>query len=191
MRKKINIKRPKGFKKEYMEHVSDETTGVVLCKKTIQEELFYDPKTSIQLTQANLANKKQRKTFHTESEEFDKSKFVKKYKKQIRLKDLNKIFNDKIQKRPYFIPETLYQKVENAIKTEFYSQYISTDLRKQRAYKNKLEQALYFCIAVLYYNKNKTSEIQEKTWEYRKKHKELPDRVLNRIRYDWDVKLRM
>jgi hypothetical protein len=155
--------------------------------KVVHEEVFFTPDEAFEATRARLSNISQQKKFHKDSESFDPSKFTRKYAKQIRLKDLTDYFKDKVQIQPYFLPESLYNKVEKMVQTEYFAEWQSTDKRKNRAYQTKLDQALYFCIAVLYFNAEKTWLIKEKEYEYKNKKKAVPKSVLNRIQYECDV----
>lgn len=112
------------------------------------------------------------KVFHKKSSEFDKKRFARKYEKQLRISELTKIFNDKCHKLKYELPSKLINKIEQIIQLEYFNEFTSADKRKYNVYKNKLEQALYICIAIHKYNVEKLNE----------------DELTPEIHYEYDVK---
>lgn len=158
--------------------------GDFWVKRLIQEEVFYSPEKAMQLTQERV-NTKRIKYYHKDNCQ-DTSIFKQKYAERITYKDLPKYFKDKVKHIPYTIPESLYKQIEKAIKTEFYTNYISSDKRKHKVYESKLEQAIYLCLAVLHFNQNKNEEI--KVLKYQYKDSEIPANKLYKIKFLYDVK---
>ena len=158
--------------------------GDFWVKKLIQEEVFYSPEKALALTQERV-NKKHKKYYHTDNCQ-DTSIFKQKYAERITYKDLPKIFKDKVLRIPYSIPVALHKKIIKAVKTEYYTSYISTDKRIHRKYITKLEQAIYFCLAVLHFNKFKNDEI--KMLKYKSKDGKISAKQLYNVKYLYDVK---
>lgn len=96
-----------------------------------------------------------RKSFHKNSINFDKKRFARKYKKQLRISELTKIFQDKCHALEYELPSKLIDKIEKTFQLEYFNEFTSADKRKYNVYKNKLDQALYLCIAIHKYNVEK------------------------------------
>lgn len=156
-------------------------------KYLIQEECFYTPEEIFELNKEKASNNKFRRVYHKAKEEFNSERFKQKYSDKLTLKVLTKIFNDKVLRLKYEIPEMLYKQVEHVIKLEYYANYISEDKRKKRVYETKLEQALYLCLAVMCFNQNKNAEIQVLKHKVKRENIELDIEKLNKIRYKYDV----
>ena len=134
--------------------------GDFWIKRLIQEEVFYSPEKALQLSKDRSLNEKN-KFYHTKQESFNKDMFKRKYEKKITFNDLPKIFNDKVLNIKYDIPTSLLNMIEKTIKFEFFNDYQSSDKRKQRKYQTKLEQAIYFCLAILHFNEKKNLELKK------------------------------
>ena len=160
--------------------------GDFWVKQLIQEEVFYSPDKALQLTQnRNNELNKRKKYYHKDNCQTTEI-FKQKYAKRITFKDLPSYFKDKVNRIPYTIPEALYNKIEKAIKSEFYVEYASSDKRKHKVYETKLEQAVYLCLAVLHFNKNKNDEL--KYFKYKYTDKKISADKLYKIKFLYDVK---
>lgn len=180
---------------KFYKEIDLETTflddGKIYVKRLIQDEVDYTPEQAMTLSKSRIFNKTQKKTYHKEDPNFNPEKFQRKYNEQIRFTDIVQKFQDKIQRIPYLLPEKLVNQVKHAIKTEYYTSYTSTDARKKRIYKSRLDQALYLCIAIYHFNQKKNNDLKNLKTLYSRKKQETPEKELNKIKYTYDVKYRL
>ena len=155
----------------------------------LQEEISYTPEEALELTRQRLENNKYKKNFHKEDPEFNPEKHQRKYKKQLRLPELTKLLKSKTRKIPYSIPEKLYNRINQIIKTEYFAQYSSQDKRKKRTYETRLDQALYLCIAILHFNQTKRFELKQVKNRYKRKNQEFPEEEQIKIRLEYDTEI--
>ena len=180
--------KPKGFYKELnfcgtIERDDDRIYRYVSKEIDIEPEHALDLSVDRKLEFSN-------KYFHSNQKNFDPSKFSRKYKKQLRLKDVCELLQDKEYHLYYKIPRKLINVVTNLIQTVYQKEYTSEDKRQYRKYETKLLQALYFCIAIMKFNIYKQNELKALDNQYTKKGEILPKEVLNKVNFNYDVNFR-
>lgn len=141
--------------------------GAVWKDDLLTSELFrvvsadYSTEDALKLSyKRNVLYENNRKIFHKENENFDAKKFTRKYKTQLRLLKLTKLFKDNVIKKCYSLPTKLVDKITEIIQIKYFNYFTSKDKRKFNVYKKRLEQALYICIAVSNFNQFKKTEKQ-------------------------------
>jgi hypothetical protein len=144
-------------------------------KVLIQEECFYSVDDAFKFNKEKALDNKFKKNFHKDSEDFNPDKFKQKHEERLTLNVIKEKFNDTYKTIKYELPEALYNKVLDVIKFEYLSYYNSKDQRKRKVFETRLEQALYFCIAVYNFNLYKNNALKNS-----KKDK-------NKISYQYDV----
>lgn len=187
-KKKKKQTKPKGFYKEInfcgtVERDSDR------IYRYVEKEVDIKPEDALNMS---LDRKLEyyKKHFHTDNANFDPKRFTKKYKKQIRLKDICNIFNDNEYHLYYKLPRKLVDKITNLIQTVYNKEFTSKDKRIYRKYETKLLQALYFCIAIMKFNIYKQNELKALDSQYTKKKEILPKEVFDKVNFNYDVNFR-
>ena len=97
----------------------------------------------------------------------------------ISIKTIQLITNDTINENLYSLPKKLVDKVENICQIEFSKYFNNQSVRSQNVYKNKLQQALYFFIAIKDFNYLKNKEL----------HNITDVKKIKEINFKYDVQL--
>lgn len=162
----------------------------VYIKQLIQDEIYYTPEQALDLN-AQRIKYEHNQVFHKSNPNFDKTIFQQKFKERITFNKLPKIFNDKIIKLQYAIPQSLYDKINEIIKIEYFNEYNSRDNRIRRKYLSKLEQALYLVLAIYNFNQQKNEQINSIIKKYQKNNLPINFNYINKIKQKYDLEYRL
>jgi hypothetical protein len=146
-------------------------------KLIVKDNVHYSLEDTLVLSYNRNVLKQKKHSYHKENNEFDKSKFSRKYKEQYRINKLTGIFNDKCLTKKYSLPSKLVERITEIIQLEYFNYFNSTNKSKYNVYKRKLAYALYICIAIHHFNKQKYDTIKN------------IGKVTSDIHYKYDVEL--
>jgi hypothetical protein len=145
----------------------------------VQSPYTCNQEIAFKLSKERAAFNANKHTYHKAKKGFTPEKFTSRYEEKLTLKTIAEKIDQKVYKAKFKIPTALYNRIETVIKTEYFNYYNSTDNRLKRVYNTKLEQALYFCLAIIHFNYYKDLDFEYYLSEREKNGEEVSKEDIN------------